>query len=136
MLVDHWVAAGPHCSASQYFGYLDPSNDIPLDPDTLPPGRLPLWIQRGVNVSDQKVLEIIKTEHVLDHETVTLVYSNFYLRNSQEIYKICQQNQWRIIDSHEIDGSEDEVVIIFDFDPLPEHITRAKKALILVTTIG
>ena len=127
VFVDHWVAY-----FKSKYGYLDPSNDIPLDPDTLPPGRLPLWIQRSVNVSDQEVLDFIKTEYVLDNETVTIIYGKY----CKEIDIICQQNQWKFINNHDIYGSEDQVIILYDFNPFPEHISRAKKSLIFVTTIG
>ena len=126
VFVDHWLPFSIH-------GILDSSNDLPLNPDNLPPGRLPLWIQRGVNVSDQDVLDFIKTKHVLEHETVTLLYSS---HQKQEIDQICKQNGWRSMQESHILGSEDQVVIIFDMGADPEHVSRAKNALILVTTQG
>ena len=53
--------------------------------------------------------------------------------HSKEIDKICQQNQWKFINNHDIYGSEDQVIILYDFNPFPEHISRAKKSLIFVT---
>ena len=115
------------------YNSLDSSDDMPLDPNKLPPGRLPLWVERGVNVSDQEVLDFIKIEHVLEHETVTLLYRE----QKQEIDKICQQNGWRSIYWENIYGSEDQVVILLDLHFINcEFISRAKKALIIVTTIG
>ena len=55
-------------------GCLDSSEDIPLKKDNLPPGRCPVWIQRDKSVTDEFVLEKIKSDHVLEHESVTLLY--------------------------------------------------------------
>ena len=57
------------------FGCLDSSQDIPLKKDNLPPGRCPVWIQRDKKVTDEFILEKIKSDHVLEHESVTLLYS-------------------------------------------------------------
>ena len=127
VLMDHWFSEFKS-------NYLDSSNDMPLDPNKLPPGRLPLWVERGVNVSNQEVLDFIKIEHVLEHETVTLLYDE---QQKQEIDKICQENGWRSIYWANIYGSEDQVVILLDLRVIThEFISRAKKALIIVSTIG
>ena len=55
-------------------GFLDSSQDIHLTKDNLPPGRCPVWIQRGISVTDEFILEKIKNDHVLEHESVTLLY--------------------------------------------------------------
>ena len=58
------------------------------------------------------------------------------LHQKQEIDQICKQNGWRSMQESHILGSEDQVVIIFDMGADPEHVSRAKNALILVTTQG
>ena len=55
-------------------GCLDSSQDIPLKKDNLPPGRCPVWIQRDKSVTNEFILEKIKNDHVLEHESVTLLY--------------------------------------------------------------
>ena len=55
-------------------GCLDSSTDIPLKKDNLPPGRCPVWIQRDKKVTDEFILQKIKNDHVLEHESVTLLY--------------------------------------------------------------
>ena len=144
-----------------FFGsYYDSLNDK-LDQNTLSPGREPLWVRREANVSDQEVLDFIKKEHILDHETVTLIHDVDEIcnetkkehilddetvtlihdddkENKQKIDEICNENGWRYVYHKEIFGCEDQVVILFDMmkNFVPEHFTRAKKALIIVTTIG
>ena len=130
IFVDHML----HYLAN--YSYLDSSTDLPLDPEKLPPGRKPLWLQRGVNVSDQAVLDFIKKELVSDHETVTLVHKPVKFSIEIKIDEICKQNGWRSMNNMDIIGSEDQVVIHFDIDFGLEHITRAKKAFIIVTTKG
>ena len=46
--------------------YLDPSNDLPLEKDTLPNGRLPIWIQCGERHSIYS--RTISSHHMLQHD--------------------------------------------------------------------
>ena len=43
VFLDHWMSWMSKYKYCKY-GYLDSSNDMPLDPNYLPPGRLPLWV--------------------------------------------------------------------------------------------
>ena len=133
VLISHWKAA-----YESILGYVDSSNDVPLNPEILPPGRLPLWIQRRENVSYQEVIDFIKSKHVYDHETVTLIYDEELINDQQknEINQICTNNGWKSLDRLKIYGFEDQVVVILDLIPTPEQITRAKNALIFVTIKG
>ena len=62
-------------------GCLDSSQDIPLKKDNLPPGRCPVWIQRDKKVTDEFILEKIKNDYVLEHESVTLLHNHSINKN-------------------------------------------------------
>ena len=115
-------------------GCLDSSKDIPLKENNLPPGRCPVWIQRDNYVAHESLLEQIQRDHVLEHESVTILY---YRSIEENISQWCSQNNWKCIDMYEFYGCEDQVIVTFDVDYLlPEQISRAKKGLIIVTTKG
>ena len=69
-------------------GCLDSSKDIPLKKDSLPPGRCPVWIQRDKKVTDEVILEKIQSHHVLEHESVTLLY---YVWINDNVSKFCSK---------------------------------------------
>ena len=111
---------------------LDSSQDIQLKKDNLAPGRCPVWIEKDKSLTDETVLEKIKRDYVLEHESVTVLYSCSYSLN---ISKWCSQNNWKCIDNSEFYGCEDQVIVTFDIDILGlEEISRAKNGLIIVTT--
>ena len=115
-------------------GCLDSSQDIPLTEHNLPPGRCPVWIQRDVHVTYESVLEQIKRDHVLEHESVTLLY---YRSIEENISQWCFQNNWKCIDMYEFYGCEDQIIVTFDLAYLlPEQVSRAKTGLIILTTKG
>ena len=115
-------------------GCLDSSQDIPLDKTVLPAGRYPVWIQRSKNVSYESVLELIKSDHVLEHESVTLLYEYSIKPN---ILQWCSHNNWKCIKDLEFYGCEDQVIVTFDIGYLmPEQVSRAKNGLIILTTKG
>ena len=45
-----------------------------LPRDQLPSGRVPVWIERGEEVTDVEVLERVKRQHVKEGERVMVVY--------------------------------------------------------------
>ena len=71
-------------------GCLDSSTDIPLKKDNLPPGRCPVWIQRDKNVTNEFILEKIRSDHVLEHESVTLLY-DYSINVSQKFFAWCSK---------------------------------------------
>ena len=111
---------------------LDSSQDMPLKEDNLPPGRCPVWIQRDKRITDESVLEQIKKDHVLEHESVTLLYwGSIKVDTSQW----CYQNNWKCFDNGDFYGCEDQVIVAFDLVFLrPEIVSRAKNGLIILTT--
>ena len=123
-----------HYKLSFKFACLDTSNDIPLKEDNLPPGRCPVWIQRDRNVIDETVLELIKRDHVLEQESVTLLYEYPIKEN---IVQWCSRNNWNCFERFEFYGCEDQVIVTFDLGCLrPEQVSRAKNGLIILTTKG
>ena len=117
-------------------GILNPFNDKSLDPNLLPTGRLPIWIQRSPQVPDRTILELIKKEYMSDKEHATILS---YKENESEIEEIaqwCDQNGCRYITDKYPWGIEDQVVVIFNSSPGPEALSRARNCLIMVTTDG
>ena len=70
-----------HFKSFYNLGWIDSSQDIPISKVILPPGRSPVWIQRGKHVSDEDILEHIKVNHVLKHESVTVLYMKLIKTN-------------------------------------------------------
>ena len=115
--------------------YLDSSNDSELDPSKLPNSRLPIWIQRGVGVRDEEVLELIKSDYKFPHESITLVYDIDNTAVLDEKTKDwCRINHWKYCTLLEMIGCEDQIIIILDCWPLFEIISRARNQLVIVTT--
>ena len=124
-----------HYKLFYQYGCLDSSQDIPLKEDNLPSGRSPVWIQREKSVTDESVLEQIKRDHVLEHESVTLLYNDYSIK--ENISQWCYQNNWKYIEKYEFYGCEDQVIVTFDLNYLyPEQVSRAKNGLIILTTKG
>ena len=64
--------------------YLDTCNDLSLQKQNLPPGRVPVWIDELEEQPVEVILELIKKDHILDHETVTLIYNEYGLCNERK----------------------------------------------------
>ena len=98
----------------------------------MPSGRCPVWIQKNDTVSDIHVLEKIKKDNVLSQETVTIIFE----KKDEYVHLWCLKTGWKYIHRLDIYGSEDEVIVIFDVNYLyPEQLSRARKCLIIVTTM-
>ena len=54
--------------------HLDDDKDKELERQTLPRGRLPVWVEKGYKTSDIEALKLIKRDHIFDHESVTLIH--------------------------------------------------------------
>ena len=113
-------------------GYLSTAEDVaaPL----LPPGRLPLWVQRTEEESDVSVLEMVKEEYT-DSLSVTVIHG---WRSSEEVRVWCQGQGWRYVEEGRMTGSEDQcVVVLADRDSVYiESISRGRNLLVMVTTRG
>ena len=47
--------------------------DLELDASKIPIASLPLWIERGKGVSDEEILNALKSDHLIPQKSVTLV---------------------------------------------------------------
>ena len=118
--------------------YLDGSNDIIGDKSELPPGRIPVWIQKGKSNTHHNILQFIKEKYVLE-SGVTLLYHDECKQFPEQFNFIagwCKDNNWKCLEAKSIAGSEAEFIVTYDFPPGPEHISRARNGLIMVTTLG
>ena len=120
-----------------FLSYLTPEYDIPLDKSYLPKGTLPIWIEKdeSVYLEDSEVLKFIK-EYIIpsDNDSVLVVHDTKTMgKRSGCIIKECSKIDWIAINKGLIHGTEADFVVIYEFDPLPEEISRARKGLIFVT---
>ena len=128
-LLDHYKTLFEHNS------YLESSID--LESEMPPPGNLPVWIQKEKNESDYNVLRFIKETFTFSYR-VTLLYhdSHFLAKDTHNIFQWCRDHKWKCIDAEKVIGSEDQFIITYNFPPGPEHISRARNGLVMVTTKG
>ena len=118
-----------------YRGILNPFKDICLNKELLPKGKLPVWIQRGEEVSDLKILEFIEKGNLIEKNEHVTILSDLPVQ-SENIAQWCLKNGFRYINDAFPWGIEDEVVIIFNSSPGPEGLSRSRINLIMVTVEG
>ena len=112
--------------------YLSPAEDV--ETTILPPGRLPLWIQRTDRESDVSVLEMVK--EYTNSRSVRVIHG--YRKFGEEARVWCQEQGWRCFYDDRITGSEDECLVLMgDRDSgYLESISRGRNLLVVVTTRG
>ena len=131
-LLDHYKSQYEKINA-----YIDGSKDI-INESELPSGKNPIWIEKGSGITDDQVLKDIKRNYTLSSD-VTLLYHHDCIQPSERLESIsvwCRDNNWKFIDAKTAAGCEDKFVITYDFPPGPEHISRARNGLIMVTSSG
>ena len=102
----------------------------------LPPGQLPVWVERSWEVTDSQVFDFIKEKHLADAKLSVTVLHHYY-DPSANAEEWCGEHGWRFLEEHKINGSEDQVVVIMDGLPmLPEYISRARNLQVIVSTRG
>ena len=118
--------------------YLDTCNDLSLERKNLPPGRVPVWIDELEEQTVESILALIEKDHVLNHETVTLIYNKYELSTErrERVDKFCLENDWKFFHQSHYFGCEDMVIILFECDLLFELISRGRNQVVLVTTTG
>ena len=127
-LLDHYKALFEQNS------YLESSIDMELE---MPSGDLPIWIQKEKSESHYEVLKNIKDNFIASYN-VTLLYheSSASLAGLEYISQWCREHKWKFIDADKVVGSEYQFIITYNFPPGPEHISRARNGLVMVTTKG
>ena len=103
----------------------------------LPPGRLPVWIQRSQEVTHIQVLEFVKENHVADSKLgVTVLQCS----SRPEVENWCNKHNWRCVVHREIVGSEDQCIVTLDGGAPSggstretEQISRGRNLLVIVT---
>ena len=112
--------------------YIDMSSDHELDPDQLPRGHTPIWLQPP---KDTTTTQIEMMERVLKipelkqyNNNVTVLYN----RKDDKVMDMCNNIEYKYIDSDNMTGAEDQVVILLNTGMWPEGITRGINMLIIV----
>jgi len=112
-------------------GYLDMSSDQELDPDQLPRGQTPIWIQPAWNASEIKTMERVFKIPELEqyNNNVTVMYNGM----DSKVMDLSHKRGYKHIDREGMTGAEDQVVILLNTYVEPEYITRGINMLIIVT---
>jgi len=125
------------------FGHMSLSEEKFADDALLPSGELPLWIEVTTRIGDKEALEIIASKYTAGM-SVTLTYPMPILPkqakkmdDSDTLADHCKAHGWSYMKDINAQGTEDECFIIIrrPWSPIyPEHLSRARKLLIIVTT--
>ena len=117
--------------------YLDTCNDTKMEPSDLPTGRTPLWFEEMTEIDVKTIFEYIKEHHILDHETVTVLYNEHELGNDrlENLKQFCINDQWRFQHYSHFFGCEDQVIILFECSLLFELISRGRNQVIFITNV-
>ena len=115
--------------------YLDTCYDLKTERSSLPVGRTPLWFEEMTEIAIEKIFKCIKNNHILEHETVTLIYDKYGLRNERKenVEQFCKDNGWRFHHYSHFFGCEDQVIILFECSLLFELISRGRNQVIFIT---
>ena len=116
--------------------YLSPTDDHVLPDDVLPPGPLPLWLERTEEVEDREVLARVKQDIMEEGKKVVLLYD----RDdgvSDDVTQFCRQCSWQCYEWRDYIGCEaDTVIIMGEAVGYREAVSRARNKLILISTRG
>ena len=101
----------------------------------LPPGQLPVWVERSEEVTDEQVLEFIKENYLAETNLsgTVLYYSGDPIAAAKDW---CRKHGWKYLDEDEITGSEDQCIVLMDGELTTEKISRGRNLLVIVTTRG
>ena len=131
------------------YGNIALSEEIPLEKERLPQGPVPVWIEAGPDVTDVEVLDMLKDKYTGDQSvTLTSIFPLMEMpakikegtvREVRQIGEWCKAHGWKVMTQVNAQGTEHECVVLFH-RPMsvifPEHMSRARNALIIVTTLG
>ena len=107
------------------------NDDQKLEADQLPSGFVPLWfdIKKKGEMSQREILEKISELEEIAGLSVTVLYD----RRDSSAKQFCDEIKWKYRHYDDMQGCEDEAVIVLDF-LWPESISRPHKLLVVVTT--
>ena len=115
--------------------YLDTCNDLKTERSSLPTGRTPIWFEEITEIAIATIFKCIKDDHLLEFETVTLIYDKYGLSNQRKesVEQFCQKFGWRFYHYSHFFGCEDQVIILFECSLLFELISRGRNQVIFIT---
>ena len=107
------------------------SSDQELDPDQLPRGQTPIWIQPPEGASQIEMMKrVVKIPELKQYNNnVTVLYDE----KDAKVMAMCHKRGYKYIDRLNMTGAEDQVVILLNTLVRPETITRGINMLIIVT---
>ena len=111
------------------------SQDLELEQDDLPYGFTPIWIKAPEGTSDTVMLErVMRIPEISQYKTnVSVLYENMRGKMNENLKQMCSTNEWKCIDCKNINGVEDQVIILLNTNVTPEYITRGINMLIIIT---
>ena len=124
-------------ASDKYDKSWDWSKDEPLEESTFPSGRYPLLILVAEGLPDEVLLDSIN-EYLMPNNQNDLVLIIDYELNGERkhaIEDICNTKSWKVLESHDMTGSEAAVTVLFHLkDDLRsfEYHSRARNLLIIV----
>ena len=132
------IKNGTNSQRNGQMASLNYHNDI-IESDSLPEGRVPLWIQYDEIFSIDVVLGHISHEFIKESQSVTVINEDESARPQMDMW--CKNDSRRslVYDMNHIRGSEDDVIIICsmsDFYFLNELLTRPRQGIIIITKRG
>ena len=106
------------------------SSDQELDPDQLPRGHTPIWIQPPEGTSQIEMMErVIKIPELEQYNNITVVYGSW---PDDEAREMCNKMGFKYRYRLNMIGAEDQVVILLNTNLAPEEIARGINMLIIV----
>ena len=108
------------------------SSDQELDPDQLPRGHTPIWIQPPDDASQIEMMErVLKIPELkqYNNNNVTVLYWH----KDDEVMDMCNKLGYKYINHYHMTGAEEQVVILLNSPYVtPETITRGINMLIII----
>ena len=105
------------------------SSDQELDPDQLPRGHTPIWIQPPYSTQIEMMKRVLKIPELKQYNNnVTVLYGGW----DNEVKDMCNKLGYKYIHASNMTGAEDQVVILLNSRVLTESITRGINMLIIV----
>ena len=107
------------------------SSDQELDLEQLPRGHTPIWIQPPEGALNIKMMKrVLKIPELKQYKNnVTVLYNE----KDAEVMDMCNKLGYKYIYDNNMNGAEDQVVILLNNHVEPESITRGINMLIIVT---